>query len=51
LDRWAYISYFSVCEPGQEDAAFERMKKLIAISVPEFQLVPNSKTAALVSAH
>lgn len=40
LDRWAYISFFSVCAPGQEEATFERMKKLIAASVPEFQLVP-----------
>jgi hypothetical protein len=40
LDRWAYIAFFSVCMPGQEDATFERMKKLIAASVPEFQLVP-----------
>jgi hypothetical protein len=50
LDRWAYISFFSVCNPGQQDAAFERMKKLIAAAVPEFQLVPNAKTAAVVSA-
>ncbi len=40
MQRWAYISYFSACEPGQEDATFERMKKLIAASVPEFQLPP-----------
>lgn len=41
--RWAYVSYFSICEPGQEDAAFERMKRLIAASVPEFQLPPASR--------
>jgi hypothetical protein len=40
LQRWAYVSYFAVCEPGQEDATFERMKKLIVASVPEFQLPP-----------
>jgi hypothetical protein len=40
LQRWAYISYFSNCLPGQEDATFERMKKLIAASVPEFQPPP-----------
>jgi hypothetical protein len=40
LDRWAYVSFFSVCAPGQEDATFERIKKLITASVPEFQLVP-----------
>jgi hypothetical protein len=43
LDRWAYISFFSYGAPGQEDALFERMKKLIAISAPEFQLVPREK--------
>ena len=42
LDRWAYISFFSVCAPGQEAATFERMKKLIVTSVPEFQLVPKA---------
>ena len=40
LERWAYVSYFSVCLPGQEDATFARMKELIAASVPEFQRVP-----------
>ena len=38
LQRWAYVSYFAICAPGQEDATFERMKNLIAHSVPEFQL-------------
>jgi hypothetical protein len=45
LERWAYISYFSPCLPGQEDATFDRMKKLIALSAPEFQLVPKAKSA------
>jgi len=43
MERWAYVSYSSECEPGQEDATFERMKKLIAASVPEFQLPPAKK--------
>jgi len=42
LKRWAYVSYFSWCFPDQEEAAFERMKTLIAASVPEFQLTPSS---------
>ena len=42
LDRWAYISYFSPCLPGQEAATYDRMKKLIAAAVPEFQLVPRA---------
>ncbi len=40
LQRWAYIAYTTICLPGQEDATFERIKELIAASVPEFQLVP-----------
>jgi hypothetical protein len=42
LQRWAYISFFSACEPGQEEATFERMKKLIAAAAPEFQLTPRA---------
>lgn len=44
LQRWAYVSYFAVCPPGQEEATYERMKKLIVASAPEFQLTPSSKT-------
>lgn len=40
LDRWAYVTFFSICSPGQEEATFERMKKLMIAAVPEFQLVP-----------
>ncbi len=42
LERWAYISVFAPCLPGQEDATYERLKKLIASTVPEFQLVPRT---------
>lgn len=37
LQRWAYISYFTECEPGQEDQAFERMSRLIGAQVPGFE--------------
>ncbi|HKI68247.1 MAG TPA: hypothetical protein VKA67_01565, partial [Verrucomicrobiae bacterium] len=47
LQRWAYISYFAICSPGQEDATFGRMKKLIIASVPEYQLPPASDAAKL----
>jgi hypothetical protein len=43
LQRWAYISYFAVCAPGQEEDTFARMKKLIAASVPDFQLPPGKR--------
>lgn len=42
LQRWAYVSYFTYCMPGQEDTAFERVKRLIAESVPQFQNPPRS---------
>jgi hypothetical protein len=45
LQRWAYVSYFAVCAPGEEDATFERLKKLIGAAVPEFQVAPKSQTA------
>ncbi|HMJ64344.1 MAG TPA: exosortase-associated EpsI family protein [Candidatus Binatia bacterium] len=40
LQRWAYISCFSECAPGQEEAAYTRMCYFIAAAVPEFQLTP-----------
>jgi len=40
LDRWAYVAFFAVCLPGQEQATFDRMKQLITAAVPEFQLAP-----------
>ncbi len=42
LQRWAYISVFAPCLPGQEAATYERLKKLIAITIPEFQVIPTS---------
>jgi hypothetical protein len=52
LQRWAYVTYFAVCRPGQEDATFSRLKELITASVPEFQLaagpvLPVGATAAI----
>jgi hypothetical protein len=38
LQRWAYVSCLTYCEPGQETAAFEAMKRFLAAAVPEFQL-------------
>jgi hypothetical protein len=42
LERWAYVSLFSYCLPGQEEATFERMKQVITTAVPQFQLVPRA---------
>jgi len=49
LQRWAYVSYQTECLPGAEDACFERMKNLIAASVPEFQLPPTSAGSPAVA--
>lgn len=45
LPRWAYITCFSVCPPGHEEATYERMKQLIIAAVPEFQLTPRAEPA------
>ena len=42
LQRWAMISYFAGCRPGQEDATFERLKQFITASAPDVQLVPQT---------
>ena len=44
LQRWAYVAYFAICEPGREDATFEQMKNLIAHAVPEIQAGPARAT-------
>ena len=46
LTRWAYVSFFCPCHPGEEDATYGRMKEFIAASVPEFQLVTGPCRAA-----
>lgn len=40
LQRWAYISWFTACRPGQEEATFAKLKPLITAAVPQFQLPP-----------
>ena len=49
LQRWAYVSCWSTCVPGQEEATFERMKKFIASAVPQFQLVPKPQVGTLTA--
>lgn len=46
LQRWAYVSCFAVCPPGQEGATFDRMKQFIAAAVPQFQLTPTIPAGA-----
>ena len=51
LQRWAYVSCFCVCAPGQEEATFERMQQFIAASVPDFQMAapPPGPTATMTA--
>jgi hypothetical protein len=37
LQRWAYVSCFSTCLVGEEEATLARMTRLLAAAVPEFQ--------------
>ncbi|HEY9174349.1 MAG TPA: exosortase-associated EpsI family protein [Verrucomicrobiae bacterium] len=46
LQRWAYVTCFSVCPPGQEEATYTRMKRFLAGAVPEFQLTPKPEGPA-----
>jgi hypothetical protein len=42
LQRWAYVTYFSSCAPGKEEATYARMCQVIAAAVPQFQLTPSA---------
>jgi hypothetical protein len=46
LQRWAYVTYFSVCAPGGEELLFERMKEFIATTAPDFQLAAGAPLAS-----
>jgi hypothetical protein len=45
LERWAYISYFTTCLPGSEEATFEQLERFIRASAPESQTVTGRPTA------
>jgi hypothetical protein len=38
LQRWAYVSYFATCQPGDEEKAYEHVCELIRVTVPQFQI-------------
>ncbi|MFM7555335.1 MAG: exosortase-associated EpsI family protein [Verrucomicrobiota bacterium] len=44
--RWAYISFFSLSEPGAEEATFARMSRLIAAAVPGIEREPPAAATA-----
>jgi hypothetical protein len=45
LERWAYISYFVTCRPGEEEATFAHLEQFIRASVPDFQTVAGPPSA------
>lgn len=45
LQRWAYVRFWAFCNPGQENAAFDEIKSVIAAAVPQFQLTPGPPVA------
>jgi hypothetical protein len=45
LERWAYISYFVTCHPGEEAATLARLEQFIRASAPEFQTVAGQPSA------
>ena len=49
LQRWAYVRFYAVCDPGQEDAVFAEIKRMIADSVPQFQLTHGSSSTTVAS--
>ena len=40
LQRWAYVRFYAFCDPGQEDATYRSIKRMIAAAVPQFQTTP-----------
>ena len=46
LQRWAYVTYFAICAPGQEEATYDRMKEFIMAAVPEFQFTDRTMMAS-----
>jgi hypothetical protein len=39
LQRWAYISCYNLCAPGQENETLQRIKQWIAAAAPQLQTV------------
>ena len=46
LQRWAYVTCFSACLPGHEDATFNRLKGFLAEAVPKFQVTTANTAGA-----
>jgi hypothetical protein len=51
LERWAYVRFYTFCNPGQEDAAYRELKQVIAAAVPQFQLTPRLANPTVAAQH
>jgi hypothetical protein len=49
LQRWAYVSCFSACAPGQEEETYARLREWIAAAVPRFQIATGPARVSLAS--
>lgn len=49
LQRWAYVRFYALCDPGQENATVAEIKRVIAASVPQFQLTPRPAAATVAA--
>jgi hypothetical protein len=49
LQRWAYVRFYAFCDPEQENAAYEQIKRMIAAAVPQFQLTPGRANATVTA--
>jgi hypothetical protein len=49
LQRWAYVRFYAFCDPGQEDATYESIKRMITAAVPQFQTTPAPANASMAA--
>lgn len=49
LQRWAYVAFLGACLPGEENLLYERMRRMIVETVPQFQLSTGERDHAGVA--
>ena len=49
LQRWAYVRFYAFCDPGQEDATYDEIKRIVGEAVPQFQLTPSPANATVAA--
>jgi hypothetical protein len=46
LQRWAYVSCFSTCWPGEEEALFAELRRFVGASAPSYMRIEEPSQAA-----